>query len=119
MLPRVHQNYIVNFKSEIFTWDQAFSYSLRKRNAEKCEIFEIGPCLDLPVSDQSFSMYACMCTIVIIMLEDIINLLRLIFAFIPIISSTIILGKVFWIKYILMKANSNKTFEIYYHIEYS
>ena len=25
------------FKHEIFTWDQAFSWSLRKKNAEKCK----------------------------------------------------------------------------------
>ena len=78
------------------------------------KIFEIGPCLDLPVCDQSFSMYACMCTIVIAM-----NLLRLIFSFILIISSTIIFGKVFAFKYILMNANLYKILEIYHHIECS
>ena len=29
-----------NFKLEIFIWDQAYSYSLRKRNAEKCENYQ-------------------------------------------------------------------------------
>ena len=28
-----------NFKLEKFAWDQAFSWSLRKRNAEKCKNF--------------------------------------------------------------------------------
>ena len=29
-----------NFKHEKFIWDQADSYSLRKRNAEKCENYQ-------------------------------------------------------------------------------
>ena len=28
------------FKHEIFTWDRAFSWSLRKRNAEKCKFYQ-------------------------------------------------------------------------------
>ena len=30
----------LNFKNEKFIWDQADSYSLRKRNAEKCKNFQ-------------------------------------------------------------------------------
>ena len=37
---RVAQNQKVNFKHEKFTWDQAESCSLRKRNAEKCESYQ-------------------------------------------------------------------------------
>ena len=34
------QNQYVNFKHEKFIWDPADSYSLRKRNAEKCQNYQ-------------------------------------------------------------------------------
>ena len=34
------QRHYMIFKHEIFTWDQAFSWSLRKRNAEKCKFYQ-------------------------------------------------------------------------------
>ena len=55
MSSRVAQNQQANFKHEKSLWDRADSWSLRKRNAEKCKNFEIGP--RLGVAKWTFVFY--------------------------------------------------------------
>ena len=53
MLYKLHIRVAQNFKHEKFIWDQADSYSLRKRNAENVKIIEFRPLLDIAIERQS------------------------------------------------------------------